>query len=111
MRNNLVGIINESTNTNSSIDEYDYVHKCGINNCPDTILPPTHSTPTVSSTFALCYSIIALVILAMLITVLFLDHIRDEDESGANAVSNSICNFFINNYIYPMSIIFRIRLS
>jgi hypothetical protein len=52
----------------------DYENLCGANNCPSFQLPMSSSKPSVQSVYALCASLIGLCILALIITLVFMDN-------------------------------------
>ena len=64
-----------------SVDQgFNYSHSCGANNCPKTILPEAASKPTINSIYALCGTLIGACLLAILITFIFVDDLKyDED--------------------------------
>ena len=51
---------------------------CGVNNCPDTLQPP-QSIPTKESVYWLCGALDILIVCSLLVTILFLDDIKNAD--------------------------------
>jgi hypothetical protein len=77
----------------NSTTGYDFKSNCGAKNCPQTIMPPTLSKPILQSTYNLCYSMIASIVVAILVTVLFLDNIADDEMSDQDKeIAISISN-------------------
>jgi hypothetical protein len=75
---------------------YDFSNNCGAKNCPQTKMPPSLSKPVLQSIYNLCYSLIALIVIAVIVTILFLDNIKDDETSqDVNAVSTSLSNINI----------------
>lgn len=69
--------------TNKNLNtEYDYVKYCGFNNCPKDPLPVTSSKPGLQSVYLLCGALIFLCLLALLITICFVDNISDDDDNA-----------------------------
>jgi hypothetical protein len=76
---------NESSNLNETqllnLTEYDYANSCGINNCPQTLLPPSQSKPTKNSVYALYGTLIGMIALSILVTLFFVDDLSDESKA------------------------------
>ena len=62
--------------------DFDYANSCGLNNCPETKLPGSLSKMTRSSFILLYICLIALCVLSMVVTLLFMDNLKDESESS-----------------------------
>ena len=61
----------------NNTEPYDYARYCGYNNCPNDRLPDISSKPSLFSVYLLCGSMISLCILAMVVTILLVDNIKD----------------------------------
>ena len=77
-------VLNTASNTQTSVNSstitsYDYARSCGRNNCPNTKLLESNTKPTLKSFYILYASLIGLCLLAILITLFFVDHIDDDD--------------------------------
>ena len=64
---------------------YDYSENCGANNYPQTKLPEAASKPSIQSVYILCGTLVASSVVAIIITILFVDDIRDDDEDGKSS--------------------------
>ena len=62
--------------TNITLNEFDYEQYCGLNNCPSHSLPPASNKPSVLSVYIFCGALIGLCILAIIITVVFVDNVE-----------------------------------
>ena len=60
---------------------YDYANNCGMGNCPQTQLLPSTSKPSLGSVYALCATLIASCLVAIVITALFVDDLRGGEEN------------------------------
>jgi hypothetical protein len=58
---------------------FDYAASCGVRNYPQTPLPDTATRPTRNSIFILFGTIVAACLLAILITLLFVDDVKDDE--------------------------------
>lgn len=74
---------NKNLNYNETLNEtYDYAAQCGANNCPSTLLPPSDSTPDKDSVYWLSGSMDLLVIIALLISIFFMDNLKDNENDN-----------------------------
>ncbi len=74
-------------NEQNKID-FDYANSCGRNNCPSTQIPTSLSKPTRSSFIQLYISLIVLCVLSMIVTLLFMDNIKEEEDHEDEVESN-----------------------
>lgn len=79
---------NSTLNTTEEI--FDYSMYCGANNCPQTPLPKSGSTTIESSVYWLCGSLDILIILSILITLFFMDDIKEDSNDEKIKPSLSI---------------------
>ena len=61
---------------------YNYAENCGANNYPQTKLPEAASKPTVKSVYILGATLAASCVVAIIVTVFFVDDIVEDDENG-----------------------------
>jgi hypothetical protein len=59
---------------------YDYASSCGAPNCPNTLLQEATSKPTLKSIYILSGTIVCATIIAILITLLFVDDLDFDEE-------------------------------
>lgn len=93
----LVGIIAQ---VKSSIkeDSYDYKSLCGASNCPWYRLSTEKSKPSFTSVYILCGLLLCFCVIAILITILFVDNINlnnsdyDESEPTSYLISSKTDN-------------------
>lgn len=57
---------------------FNYAENCGANNYPQTKLPEATSKPSVQSVYILCATLVASCLLAILVTFLFVDDIKED---------------------------------
>lgn len=69
---------------------YDYSENCGANNYPQTKLPEAASKPSIQSVYILCGTLVASSLVAILITILFVDDIREDESSKRAKITFSI---------------------
>lgn len=66
---------------------FDYENNCGAKNYPQTKLPEAASKPSVTSIYVLCGVLNGSCLLAILISALFVDDVKDEDETKREKIS------------------------
>ena len=82
---------------------FNYAENCGANNCPYTKLPEAASKPSLTSTYALCGTLNASCLLAIIITALFVDDLKYDDDlkpiSRGKVTIQSISKFIFGKKI------------
>lgn len=97
--------------------EYDYASMCGSQNCFDTKLPEATSKPTLNSVYALMGTVVASIILAILISFLFLDDLKYDDNNEPikrTKISRSYISMYfrkgnLNKHLFFKAILFFLR--
>lgn len=61
---------------------YNYAENCGANNYPQTKLPEAASKPSIKSVYILGATLALSCVVAIVVTLFFVDDIRENDENG-----------------------------
>ncbi len=67
---------------------FDFVSSCGVNNCPDTKLQESSSSPSLSSVYTLVGILVAINVVGIISTIIFMDDIplnEDENDQKVNS--------------------------
>jgi hypothetical protein len=89
----------KSFTLNKTVPLYDYSNSCGANNCPWTHLH-SYSIYTMKSIYILCCILIIFILIAMAITFLFMDSLKNElgiyfdDQKFVEAKGMSLKSFY-----------------